>query len=208
MTRIPDSHPGNPAASRLTELHREDSSPPAEQHPFDAFPPFDRASLIDSHTNDSIFPGGFEHGPAGSSLAELVTETESADIVLAEIAKLDQNKSEAHISGESFYLFSWTVSDSIADDRDVVVDFSFGRDKLRFDDLLADHDALDLPALLHDGGITVTEQDDGSLLLAHDGQQVEIHHQGSISDDQIHALTGDDAAAAAQVLRQMLLTTG
>ena len=54
----------------------------------------------------------------------------------------------------------------------------------------------------------MTEQDDGSLLLAHGGQQVEIHHQGSISDDQIHALTGDDTIAAAEVLRQMLLTTG
>ena len=54
----------------------------------------------------------------------------------------------------------------------------------------------------------MTEQDDGSLLLAHGDQQVEIHHQGSISDDQIHALTGDDTAAAAEILRQMLLTTG
>ena len=208
MTRISDPDSGNPAASRLPERHSNAPSLSAEQRPFDTFPPADWTSLVDSHENDSICSGNFEHGPADAFIGEIFAGTESTDIVLAGIENLDQSENGARPFGEGLHIFSWTASDSIADGLDVVKEFSFGRDRLRFEDLLSDGDAPDIPTLLQDGGITVTEQNDGSLLLAHGGQQVEIHHQGSISDDQIHALTGDDAIAAAEVLRRMFLTTG
>ena len=208
MTRISDSDSVESAASRPPEQPGDAPALPAEQRPFDTFPPADWASLVDSHENDSICSGGFEHGTADAFIGEIFAGTESTDIVLAKVDNLNQGGNDAHFFGEGLHIFSWTASDGIAGDLDVVENFSFGQDRLRFEDLLSDGDSLDLPALLQDGGITVTEQDDGSLLLAHGSQQVEIHHQGSISDDQIHVLTGDDTVAAAQVLRQMLLTTG
>ncbi len=207
MTRIfyPDS--GDPAASRPPEQPGDAPASPADQRPFDTFPP-EWTSLVDSHENDGIFSGNCAHESADAFIGEIFAQPESTDIVLAGIENLDQGGNGAHFPGEGLHIFSWAAADGIADGLDVVEDFAFGRDRLRFEDLLSDGYSLDLPALLHDGDITVTEQDDGSLLLAHGGQQVEIHHQGSISDDQIHALTGDDTAAAAEVLRQMLLTTG
>ena len=203
MIRISDPDSDDPAAGRPPEHHSDAAALP-EQHPFDAFPP--DWTLIDTHENDSICSGDFTHGPADAFVGKIFAEAEGTDIVLAGIENLDQDGNGVRHSGEDLHIFYWTASDGIADNRDVVMNFFFGRDRLRFEDLL--DDSHDLPALLHDGGITVTEQDDGSLLLAHGSQQVEIHHQGSISDDLIHALTGDDTAAAAQVLRQMLLTTG
>lgn len=207
MIRIFDPDSDAPAASRPPEQPGDAPAPPAEQRPFDTFPP-EWISLVDSHENDSICSGNFEYGPADAFIGEIFAGTESTDIVLSGIENLDQGGNNAHLHGEGLHIFSWAASGGIADDLDVVENFSFGRDRLRFEDLLSDGDSLDLPTLLQDGGITVTQQDDGSLLLVHDCQQVEIHHQGSISDDQIHALTGDDIAAAAQVLRQMLLITG
>ena len=207
MTRIFDPDSGAPADSRPTEQPSDAPALPAEQHPFDTFPP-EWTSLVDSHENDGIVSGNSEPGSADAFIGEIFAETKSTDIVLAEIENHDQGGNDIHFPGEGLHLFSWAAADGIANGLDVVEDFAFGQDRLRFEDLLADDDSLDLPALLQDGGITVTEQDDGSLLLVHDSQQVEIHHQGSISDDLIHALTGDDIAAAAQVLRQMLLITG
>ena len=206
MTRIFDPDSGDPAASRPPERHSDAPALSAEQRPLDTFPPA-WTTLVDPHENDSICSGNVEHGPVNAFIGEIFAGTESTDIVLAGIEHLDQGGNGVHPFREGLHIFSWTVDD-IADDLDVVEGFSFGRDRLRFEDLLSDCDSLDLPALLQDGDITVTEQDDGSLLLAHGDQQVEIHHQGSISDDQIHALTGDDTAAAAEILRQMLLTTG
>lgn len=209
MQRISDSDSTAPAASPPLEEQSATTGLSAEQRPFNTFPPADWTSLVDSHENDSIFSDNFEHGAADAAfIGEIFAETESTDIVLAGLEAPAQCGNSGHFPGEGLHIFSWTASDGIAGDRDVVMDFSFGRNILRFEDLLSDDDSLDLPALLRDGDFTVTEQEDGSLLLAHGSQQVEIHHQGSISDDQLHALTGDDTDAAAQVLRQMLLTTG
>ena len=109
--------------------------------------------------------------------------------------------------GAGHDVFAWTTTDLIVGGKDIIHDFTFGEDKLRFEDLLSNDNHVDLSALLKNGSITVTAQADDTLLISHGNQQVEVHHQG-FTHDQLNALTGNDNAAAADVLRQMLLTTG
>ncbi len=103
--------------------------------------------------------------------------------------------------------FAWASEDYTPNGIDIIKDFSFGSDKLRFDNLLsweATLDVVGVKGLLEGGSIAVSDLGNGTLLLTHEGQAIQIYYE-NMTAQQVRALTGDNMDDAAQVLVQMLM---